>query len=212
MGGGDVAESSLDALVLAARQPFREDAIKIILLISDAPPKIPDRDTPTVKAATEKLRLAKIDQLHLVIPDQLVGIYGGLRTAAPGQVFLLADTAAGRAGFDSVLLNIGEKIIEMIPVSPIASHTSADTQWMRPILATGMWSGVVAMGAFLLLIAAQSHCLRKRPLVPKRDAWLGGTGSFVFGVIAGTVGLVLFRVIVDYVGASVAHSIGRIVA
>ncbi|MFP6751437.1 MAG: vWA domain-containing protein [Pirellulaceae bacterium] len=211
-GGRDEPESSLDALALAAQQPFREDAIKIILLISDAPPKIPDRDIPSVAIAAEKLRLAKIDQLHLVIPDQLMSTYSGLRTAAPGQVFSLADTAAGRTGFDSVLLNIGEKIIEMIPVSPIASRTSADTRWLGPILATGTWSGVIAMGASLFLIAAQNHYLRKRPLLPRHDALLGGTGSFVFGLIAGTVGLILFRVFVDYVGASAADSIGRIIA
>src|SRR5262249_38584026 len=37
-GGGDEPESSLDALALAAAQPFRPRAIKVLLLITDAPP------------------------------------------------------------------------------------------------------------------------------------------------------------------------------
>ena len=38
-GGGDNPESSLDALELAAIQPFRPKATKVILIITDAEPK-----------------------------------------------------------------------------------------------------------------------------------------------------------------------------
>ena len=52
-GGGDTPESALDALGLAAAQPFRADATKVILLITDAPPRLPDKATATVARAAE---------------------------------------------------------------------------------------------------------------------------------------------------------------
>ncbi|MDT9341571.1 hypothetical protein VV11_019935 [Trichodesmium erythraeum 21-75] len=42
-GGGDVPESSLDAVMLALAQPFDLESNKAIVLVTDAPPHIPDK-------------------------------------------------------------------------------------------------------------------------------------------------------------------------
>ena len=81
-GGGDTPESALDGLALAAGQPFRADATRVLILITDAPPKIPDKETESIGEAAEILRKNKIDQLHLVINEPHREIY----SAPPGRL------------------------------------------------------------------------------------------------------------------------------
>ncbi|MFM7714301.1 MAG: hypothetical protein ACKO7A_16805, partial [Microcystis sp.] len=108
----DPPESSLDALALAARQPFRSHATKVILLITDAPPLIPDREMPSLEATTNVLKENQIAQLHLVIQPDDRATFEQLQLPAPGETFLLGETAAGRQGFESVLPTIGKAIAE----------------------------------------------------------------------------------------------------
>ncbi|MCJ2177988.1 vWA domain-containing protein [Novosphingobium album (ex Hu et al. 2023)] len=57
-GGGDYPESMQDALIRAANQQWRPDAVKTLLLVADAPPH--DGDVPTAWLAAEHLRAQRV--------------------------------------------------------------------------------------------------------------------------------------------------------
>ncbi len=60
-GGGDYEEAMQDALIRAANQPWRDDAVKTLLLVADAPPH--NEDIPLTWNATEHLRNSRV---HIV--------------------------------------------------------------------------------------------------------------------------------------------------
>ena len=66
-GGGDAPESSLDAVLLATRQPFRTDASKVIVLVTDAPPHIPDIEAQSLEQVTTAIQSVGIDQFYIVM-------------------------------------------------------------------------------------------------------------------------------------------------
>ena len=188
-GGGDEPESTLDALALAAEQPFRPGAKKVLLLITDAPPRVPDKDTTSVAGAVQALRGRGMDQLHLVIQDGDLPAYEELHAAIPGEVFSLADSAAGRAGFDRILPEVGKQIAAALGTGSVA----AERRWLL-IGITALWTGLVAIGAFLALMIAQNLYLRRRVLGLRQG--IGGTlGSFAAGAVAGAAAQGLFGVL-----------------
>jgi hypothetical protein len=66
-GGHDEPESSLDAIMLACRQPFDEKASKVLVLITDAPPHIPDKETQSLDEVIEMLNKTGVEQFYCVI-------------------------------------------------------------------------------------------------------------------------------------------------
>ena len=203
LGGGDSPESSLDAVVLAARQPFRAGANKVMILITDAPPKVPDRETPTIQQAAGILRQNNLNQLHLVIPDEYNGIFSGLRDGVGGENFSLAEAAREREKFDRVLPVIGEAIGK-----GLMTRTAVDTKgsWPLPIV-TGLWTGLLAIGASLALIIGQNHYLRRRILNLSQGA-AGLLGGLLAGFLAGAAGAWFFKPFDN----SILESVGRIIA
>jgi Mg-chelatase subunit ChlD len=114
-GGGDAPESSLDALMLALRQPFSADADKVIVLITDAPPHIPDLSTKSIDEVIQAIRANKLGQLYIVMrtQDEDSQIYLRLLEAARGVVFELGkgDDFRGRAEhFKRTLMSLGKTI------------------------------------------------------------------------------------------------------
>lgn len=69
-GGGDEPESSLDAILLALRQPYAEGANKVLVLVTDAPPHVPDREARSVEEVAQAVRAAGVQQFYLVIRTQ----------------------------------------------------------------------------------------------------------------------------------------------
>ena len=67
-GGGDYEEAMQDALVRAAQLNWRDDAVKSLLLVGDAPPH--DRDVPQTWLAAEHLRAERVH----VIPVGASGV------------------------------------------------------------------------------------------------------------------------------------------
>ena len=90
-GGGDIPESSLDALILAVRQPFGHGRRKVIVLITDAPPHIPDRETSSIDQVVEAFQSAEINQAYLVIRtmDESSQVYLRLLESCRGVAFKL---------------------------------------------------------------------------------------------------------------------------
>jgi Ca-activated chloride channel family protein len=190
-GGGDPPESVLDALNLAARLPFRPNAVRVLILITDAAPKVPDKEMQSNEEVVRALRDNKIQQLHLVTPPQLLIAFETIRGAAPGEVFSLREALEGKQNFDRLLGVLGHQV-----ATATLKSFQSDVKFSREsagqlIAAVALWTGLLAAGIAVALILAQSRYVRseRRPLWP---SVAGGGGGFIAGVVAGGVGQLLF--------------------
>lgn len=116
-GGGDEPESSLDAVMLALRQPFAADASKVIVLVTDASPHIPDKETKSVEDVSQTIRGAGIQQFYLVarVQDPKSQVYLKLIEGTSGLAFELGkgDDFRRRAeDFKRTLMALGKTISE----------------------------------------------------------------------------------------------------
>ncbi|MFO0968005.1 MAG: vWA domain-containing protein [Gemmataceae bacterium] len=105
--GGDIPESSLDGMEFASRRPFRKGAYKVLILVTDAPPRIPDKDMKDEFQLGELLRERGINQLHLLLktePDR----YSTL------QRFLTGDGSAAGVHYDLAPLDRGERTLDRL--------------------------------------------------------------------------------------------------
>jgi Ca-activated chloride channel family protein len=152
-GGGDSPESSYDAVALAAKQPFRPDSIKTIVLITDAGPQ----RGISMNDAVEQLREYKIDGIHLVIENKDESFYKPLQSDANGTTFLLSATAGGREKFDRILEGIAIEIIAANPPTGIVDKTS-DHPLLTFLNAAG-WFALIAVFLALALGVAQNSTL-----------------------------------------------------
>jgi Mg-chelatase subunit ChlD len=114
-GGGDEPESSLDAIMLALRQPFSADANKVIVLITDAPPHIPDKETKSIEEAVNAIRSVGVSQLYIVMRtmDPKSQIYLKLLEGTRGLAFDLGkgdDFRARSEHFKRTLMALGKTI------------------------------------------------------------------------------------------------------
>ena len=190
-GGGDLPESTLDAVVLGAGQDFRPEATRVIVLITDAPPHIPDKMTKSVAEAAGALRQGKIDQLHLVIQKRDQNVYHPLQESSPGELFLLEDIAGGVSNFDSILPVVGEKIAEQALKSLQSTAVYAGSSYGRLLLIACLWTALLALGVSLALIGGQNMYLH-RPILDPKQAVAGTIGGLAAGIIAGGAGQLFF--------------------
>ena len=116
-GGGDEPESSLDALMTALAQPFNAASQKVLVLITDAPPHIPDRHTRSLDDVKAQMERVGINQLYLVIPVRYepCDIYTELLRSRhwTGLAFDLGkgrDFEAQVQHFKKTLLSLGQAI------------------------------------------------------------------------------------------------------
>jgi Ca-activated chloride channel family protein len=191
VGGGDLPESSYDALAEAARQPFRPDAKKIIVLITDAPPQLPDKETQDPATIFQLFKERGIDQFHIVTKTEFMEFFTPLQSAAPGQTFVLEED--GRSGFDQILVGIGSRIAESIRSVSGNRQFSAE-QFRQVLLVTALWTALLAMGIALWLIVGQKLYLRQ-PLSWNRfdkQIMFGALGGLLAGFMAGSAGQWLF--------------------
>jgi len=191
VGGGDEPESSLDALNLAANQPFRADSTKVILLITDAPPQVPDLTMKSLDEVKKSLKTHQINQLHLVIQFTDQFTYRQLQVNNPGEVFLLGETASGRQGFAKILPLLGETIAQTTLQSLQSNQNYATEDRERLLMVTSVWTGILAIGIALALIMGQNAYLRRR-LLGIAEGFQGTFGSVIAGIIAGAVGQLIF--------------------
>jgi Ca-activated chloride channel family protein len=198
-GGGDEPESSLDAVVRAAGLPFRPDATKVLVLITDAPPHVPDLKTRTIAEAARAVRDHAIDQLHLVVHANDFGAhYGQLQEqGAPGKWFELKEEVLR---FEDILTGLGKQIatttVESQPKPTLkalqANTAVAEQSGGRLVLAVGLWTAALALGISLSLIAVQNHYLH-RAVLTAREGAKGLAGSLAAGAVAGAAGQLLFQ-------------------
>jgi Ca-activated chloride channel family protein len=153
VGGHDEPESSYDAVALAAKQPFRPDSKKTIVLITDASPQ----RGITVSNTVDILREHKIEYIHLVINERHLRNYKPLQTGANGKVFPLSEAAGGRQSFDRILEGIAIEIIAANPPIGLVDKTS-DHPLLTFLNAAG-WFALIAVFLALALGVAQNSTL-----------------------------------------------------
>ena len=107
-GGGDIPESSLEGLTAASKLPFRQKASKMMLLITDAPPKVVGgRVEDAVERTAKVLKDAATDSIHIVVLPLDKADYKPLLEAGAdkmgGKFFDLGDVVRGEEGFDGLL-------------------------------------------------------------------------------------------------------------
>jgi Mg-chelatase subunit ChlD len=215
-GGGDPPESSLEAVTEACSQPFRKSATKVLLLITDVPPKVGAQNTVegAVQRTAGTVKGADIDSVHLVIDPRDLPIYAPLREAGldkgKGEFFALRDVAHGAAGFDRLIDNFGQAVTAAAkaknpegtlrvggaaPPPEVKSLQSskdyAKGSGFRLATASAIWTGAVAGLVCLALVAGQHHYLRGT--IPEKAGLARGfLGGAAAGLIGGAAGQVLY--------------------
>jgi Ca-activated chloride channel family protein len=192
MNGGDTPESSMDALALASGQAFRPQSTKIILLITDAPPKLPDKDNSSIDQVKESLRRNGIRQLHLVINDGDRAVYSQLQSTSSGQIFSLGNVASGREGFDNILPKIGEQIAIETTKGLVTPRDISSNNFGQLLLAISVWTGILAIGITFALIVSQNFYQHKPSLLTPIQALKALPVSLLAGTVAGAIGQILF--------------------
>ncbi|MCS6866575.1 MAG: VWA domain-containing protein [Gemmataceae bacterium] len=215
--GGDIPESSLEALVKACELPFRKEATKVLLLITDAPPQVSrGRPEQAVENVVVAIRESKIDAVHTVVHRLDEAIYRPLTQAGldkdGGRYFNLADVVRGEDGFDAVLRTFGSAVtsaaIAKNPANqPRIAEKSQDVPRVvkslqsreqtaagsegQTVVRSGVWTAAIAAWIGLALVAGQHHYLR--------GSWLsvGGIclalmGGFGVGCLGGAAGQGLY--------------------
>lgn len=190
-GGGDIPETSLEGLALAARQPFRPKSARVLVLITDAPPKYLQGGFGSVADAAGLLESAGISQVHLVVKKDQRSTYGPLQERLKGQVYSLEE-AARPGGFDAILPQLGGDIARET-IRGLQSSREVDREQLgRLMIAIGLWTASLAVGLAIALIAAQNVYLRREPL-SRADLVQGGLGGVAAGLAAGLAGQFLFQ-------------------
>jgi len=108
-GGGDIPESSLDALREALRLESRKDSQKVIVLITDAPPHDPDESGSRWRDILRSLKESNV-LLYCIAPR--VECWLEMPRATGGEWLPIA----GDTNFASILLRLGETVGNEISV------------------------------------------------------------------------------------------------
>ncbi len=216
-GGGDIPESSLEGVAAACNLPFRKNATKLLLLITDAPPKVAGNTAMAVLQSARRVQDASIDSVHVVGLRFDKDVYAPMLTAgadkAGGKWFDLKEVVSGDDGFDGLLATFGgvvtaaaiaknpdakpqvaSKIAEVpkLSVKSLQSgeQSAAGTEG-RLVLRSGMWTAAIAALVCLFLLGGQHHYLRGT--LPPIGGVAGGIlGGLAVGLVGGAAGQGLF--------------------
>ena len=126
IGNNMVPESTLDGTMEAAKQPFRQSAARVLLLITDAPPLIPDKTTRTMMEAVDGLKDKQIDLLHVVVRRADRRIYETLQEGASGKgkFFDLERVTSGGQKFATILPELSREIANTVAAKPLKAEVT----------------------------------------------------------------------------------------
>jgi hypothetical protein len=222
-GGADVPESSLEAVAEATKLPLRKSATKVVLLITDAPPKVADPGgrhsdaaiPPAVQRAAQLVRAAEIDSVHLVVQRFDEDDYRPLMLAgaekAGGRTFNLADVVRGDEGFDPILATFGTAVTEAARAKVPDSRPLVPARGDAPVLgvkslqsgeqsAAGSEGKVVLRSGVWAGAIAALVCLA---LLAGQHHYLRGTLPALGGVLAGLLG----GLVVGFIGGAAGQGL-----
>ncbi len=225
-GGGDIPESSLEGVAAACQLPFRKNATKILLLITDAPPKVlmVNNTAKAVRDCADQVRNVNIDAVHVVGLRFDKDVYSPLLAAgtdkAGGTYFDLKEVVIGDEGFDGVLANFGSVVTTAaiaknpdtkpqvassideaatLSVKSLQSgeQSAAGTEG-KLVLRSAVWTAAIAALVCLFLLGGQHHYLRGT--LPRiGSATVGILGGLAVGLVGGAAGQGLFFLAPDIV-------------
>jgi hypothetical protein len=214
--GVNIPQPSLEAVARACELPFRKDATKMLLLITDSPPKVvPESRIPTaVRESADLIRGAKIDAAHLVNWERDKNDhYAPLLSATvpPGRFFNIREVVVGDEGFSALLDTFGTvvsaaaaakspdtrpKVSSTVSEAPKVKSlqsgelTAAGTEG-RLVVRSGVWTAAIAALVCLFLLGGQHHYLRGT--LPAAGGVIAGLlGGTVVGLIGGAAGQGLY--------------------
>ncbi len=209
--GVNVPQPSLEALAEACKLPFRKDATKMFLLITDCPPLVrPESRIPQAVAESSALiKRSNIDSVNLVTWERdKTGHYDPLLSSgvqkAPGRFFDIADVVTGESGFAPLLDAFGAAVSEAAAAKnpelrPQAASvkslqsgelTAAGTE-KKLVARSGVWTAAIAALVCLFLLGGQHHYLKGT--LPRAGGVVAGLlGGAAVGVVGGAAGQGLF--------------------
>jgi hypothetical protein len=115
-GGGDIPESSLEGVMEALNLPFRQGATRVLLLITDAPPKVvPESDLAiAVRKVAGRVKEMGIDTMNLVVDPFDKATYEPLREGSAlkngGVSYDIRDLVRNEGGFEELLTKFGTDV------------------------------------------------------------------------------------------------------
>ncbi|MBA4186799.1 MAG: hypothetical protein C0467_02150 [Planctomycetaceae bacterium] len=222
-GGGDIPESSLEAIAAATQMPLRKSATKVLLLITDAPPKVLDQNRrhsdagipAAVQKAAGAVKAAEIDSVHLVIQKLDLDDYKSLMSAGlektGGKHFDLGDIVRGDEGFDPVLATFSTAVTEAARAKVPDSKPQVASRGEAPVLGvkslqSGEQSAAGSEGKVVLrsgLWAGAIAALVCLALLAGQHHYLRGTLPSFGGVVTGLLG----GLVVGFVGGAAGQGL-----
>ncbi|MFO0964333.1 MAG: protein kinase [Gemmataceae bacterium] len=151
-----VGHSSLDGMDYASTLPFRPGSAKVLVLITDEGPTIPDKKNADEKALAETLKKAGIQQLHLFVKNnplryialqQLLGKDG----KAAGEMFAL-DNLRAETGLEEKIARLARTQIRVRALCAEEEFRALESG--RLVVAMGAWTAAIAQGLVLALLCA----------------------------------------------------------
>lgn len=202
----DYPESSLEAIVDATKFDFRKNTQRIVLLITDAPPKV---RRVSIETASQALHQSNIEQMHIICRSEDRSVYENVRQKITGRFFNLFTVARSPQLFQRELIpTLSRVIIEatiakqaeaiVVPAQPPpaiergvqSSEAFEEGSGSKLALAVSIWTGLIAALVCLALATMQSLYLGKWPSL--KVALLAAGGGFLSGATGGAAGQGLF--------------------
>ena len=215
--GVDSPQPSLEAVAKACELPFRKDATKMLLLITDAPPNVrpPSGIPAAVRDTTNLVKRANIDAAHLVTwerdkNDHYVPLLDA--GTQKGRFFDIRNVVVGDEGFSALLDTFGTVVSaaavaknpdskpqvsaksaeapKLVKSLQSGEQTAAGTEG-KLVVRSGVWTGAIAALVCLFLLGGQHHYLRGT--LPAAGGIIAGlVGGTVVGLVGGAAGQGLF--------------------
>jgi Ca-activated chloride channel homolog len=174
--GGTNMSSGIDTAVAAVRSGSSRN--RNILLFTDGQPA----SATATNASALNARLQGVTIIAVGTGDADTRFLAQL-TGDPSLVFFANSGEFDRAFQQAEKVIYGKQLVE--------SGNSGDYSLVYSLLRIGGWTGLLAIGVSLALIAGQNFYLRRRILSPK-EIVLGTLAGGIAGVCAGGIGQLLF--------------------
>ncbi len=144
-GGGDAPESTLDAIIEASKQPFRKSATKVLLIVTDNPPKplfdpngrtFDEQTAPATDftLTADKVKVAGIDFVHFVLKDKDFGTYRLVQNAGTGKgrTFDLDKVKDDPNSFRSLVSDFSKDVMEAAKAKNPEGKPQVSAQATKP--------------------------------------------------------------------------------
>ena len=174
--GGTNMSSGIDTAVAAIQSSSTKNQ-NILLFTDGQPNSVTATNTSALNA-----RLQGVTIIAVGTGDANTGYLTQL-TGDPSLVFFANSGEFDRAFQQAEKVIYGKQLVE--------SGSSGDYNLVYSLLRIGGWTGLLAIGVSLALIAGQNFYLRRRILSPK-EIVLGTLAGGIAGVCAGGIGQLLF--------------------